>query len=128
MTGDQVSGNADRGARVGMQIGIVRGNVTYLEGPAAASAQNDLARQLGGQLEALRMAVEAALEREELTPEAAEAAHAELAAAAKAVPAAVRGDSRPLADRLQRVGEVLNGGLKVLAQLAAVVAAVKGIT
>lgn len=128
MTGDRVSNNANRGARVGMQIGIVHGPVTYQEGSAASGVRDDLAVQLAGQIEALRQAVQAALQREELTAGAAQAAQLELDAAAGEVPAAARGDSRGLIDRLHRVGEVLSGGLKVLAQLAAVVAAVKDIT
>jgi hypothetical protein len=128
MAGDQVSNSAYRGARVGMQIGVVHGPVTYHEGPAASGARDDLADQLAAQLEALRQAVQAALQREELTAEAAQAAQLELDAAAGGVPAAARGDNRGLIDRLHRVGDVLGGGLKVLAQLAAVVAAVKGIT
>lgn len=129
MTGDQVSINADRGARVGMQIGIVRGDVAYHEGPAAQGAgHEDLAGKLAEQIAALREAVQAALQREELTAEAAQAAQLELDAAVSEVPAAAQGDSRGLIDRLHRVGEVLSGGLKVLAQLAAVIAAVKGIT
>ncbi len=129
MTGDQVSINADRGARVGMQIGIVQGDVVYHEGPAApGTGREDLADKLAEQIAALREAVQAALQREELTAEAAQAAQLELDAAAGEVPAAAQGDCRGLIDRLHRVGEVLSGGLKVLAQLAAVIAAVKGIT
>lgn len=128
MTGDQVSSNAYGHARVGMQIGIVHGTVTYQEGQAAPAVTDERAGQLAAQLEALRLAIQAALQREELTPEAAEAARLELEAAASELPAAASGDSRGLIDRLHRVGEVLTGGLKVLAELAAVVAAVKGIT
>ena len=127
MTEDQVSIRADHGARVGMQIGIVRGNVITHEDPAAPLA-GDIAGRLAEQIEALRKAVQAALQREELTAEAAATAQLELDAAAREVPAAARGDNHALMDRLHRVGEVLSGGLKVLAQLAAVVAAVKGIT
>jgi hypothetical protein len=125
MTGDQVSINAASGARVGMQIGIVHGNVVHHEGPVVSG---DIADRLAEQIEVLREAVQAALQREELTAEAAQIAQLELDAAAREVPAAAEGDSRGLIDRLHRVGEVLSGGLKVLAQLAAVVAAVKGIT
>jgi hypothetical protein len=127
MTGDEVSINAASGARVGMQIGIVHGNVVHHEGPAA-TASGEIADRLAEQIEALREAVQAALQHEELTAETAQMVQLELDAAAREVPAAVQGDSRGLIDRLHRAGEMLSGGLKVLAQLAAVVAAVKGIT
>ena len=55
------------------------------------------------------------------------AAQRELEAAEEQVDAAARGDSRNLMEALHRVGEVLTGGLRVLAQLASVVATVKGI-
>jgi len=126
MTEDQVSIRAEHGARVGMQIGIVHGNVINNEVPSALAG--DVAGRLAEQIEALRKAVQAALQREELTAEAAATAQLELDPAAREVPAAARGDNRALIDRQQRVGEVLSGGLKVLAQLAPVVAAAKGIT
>ena len=128
MAGDQVSNNANAGARVGIQIGVVHGTVTYHEGPSASAFDSERADELAAHLEALRQAVQAALEREELTAEAAEAAQLELDAAAGEIPAAACGDSRGLTDRLHRVREVLTGGLKVLAELATVVAAVKGMT
>lgn len=125
MTAEQKSSNEASGhAQVGMQIGFLTGDVN----PVRHAAADDIARDLTARIEELRDAVRAALERAELSAEDAATADYELAAAADLVPDAARGDRRELMDRLRRVGEVLQKGLKVLAQLADVVATVKGMT
>jgi hypothetical protein len=107
-----------------MQIGFVGRDVNTGR-PAGA---DDSAGDLAARIEELREAVRALRARAELSDEAAAMAEHELAAAADLVPQAAGGDRRELMDRLRRVGEVLQKGLKVLAQLAEVVATVKGMT
>jgi hypothetical protein len=125
VTAEQKSSNKATGhAQVGMQIGFVTGDVN----PVRQAAADDIARDLTAQIEELREVVRALRARAELTDEAAATADYELAAAAELVPQAAGGDRRELMDRLRRVGEVLQKGLKVLAQLADVVATVKGLT
>ena len=124
MAGEQ---SADHGAHVGMQIGSVAGNVNQYNAPVMQAGHAEIAAQLAAQIEDLRKAVLAARQRDELSAEAAVAAQRELDAADEQVDAAARGDSRNLMEALHRVGEVLTGGLRVLAQLASVVATVKGI-
>jgi hypothetical protein len=125
VTAEQKSSNKASGhARVGMQIGFVGGDVN----PGRQAAADDIARDLTAKIEELRDAIRAASARAELSDEAAAAAEYELAAAADLVPQAAHGDGRELMDRLRRVGEVLQKGLQVLAQLADVVATAKGLT
>jgi hypothetical protein len=133
VTAEQKSTNKASGhAKVGMQIGFVGGDVNT--GPRASTddTATDLAAQieehLAAQIEELREAVRALRARAELTDEAASMADYELAAAVDLVPQAAGGDKRELMDRMRRVGEVLQQGLRVLAQVADVVSTVKRMT
>ncbi len=130
VTAEQKSSNKASGnAQVGAQFGFVSGNA-HVQGihSVRPGPGTDIASELAVMIDELKAAVAAAREREELSPSDADFAAAELAAAAELVPAAVRGDTTGLMERLRRVGEVLSKGLKVLAQLAEVVATVKGLT
>jgi hypothetical protein len=107
-----------------MQIGFVGRDVNSVRQTGADDSAGDLAAQI----EELREAVRALRARAELSDEAAATVDYELAAAADLVPQAADGDRRELMDRLRRAGEVLQKGLRVLAQLADVVATVKRMT
>lgn len=118
---------AEAGSYVGSQIGKHEGPLIQYSTPARELGADDIRRLLAEHIAELRHAIHAAEKRSELSPEASKAAQLELDAATAKVRSAERTDRSRLAAALDMMREALTGGLGILAQLAAVVTAVKGL-
>jgi hypothetical protein len=76
----------------------------------------------------LRPALFNARQRNELAPEVFAAAELELSTAERQLPAATEGDRGKLLGSLNRLRRHLDGSLGLAAQVATIIAAVKGLT
>ena len=119
--------SGDPGPRVVNNIGNVAGAINQYNAPVWQGGETgDLRRQLEEGLTELRRAILAAEQHNELSSAESRAALVQLDGATARVRASVK-DGRHLALTLGRIKDALSGGLGVLAQLAAVIAAVKGL-
>ena len=107
--------------RVGVQVGKLAGGVHQ-------HAEVLSAERLHQQLSELQQALLGAWQRNELAPAAFNAAQLELATAAEHVAAAAEGDRGKLLGSLKRLRRHLGGTLGLTAQVATIIAAVKGLT
>ncbi len=119
---------AEPGSHVGVQIAHLEGgDFNQVNVSVQQAGVEDLRRLLIEQIMELRHAISAAERRGELSSSDSQAAQQELDAATARVREATGADRSRLAATLGRVRGVLSGGLNVLGQLAAIVAAIKGL-
>ena len=107
-------------------IGNVEGNVNQYHAPVTQVSNDDLRKLVEECIAELRLAILAAERHNELSSADSKDALLQLEGATAKVRAS-RGDGRRLAQTLREIQTALSGGLGILTQLAAVVAAVKGL-
>jgi hypothetical protein len=117
---------AGENAQVGVQGNNVNGPFTVNFGRSHSQVAVDPALQeILGQLEQLRLAIAAAQQRTELARAASVTALQELETVTKDV--AAHGDKTRVLASLDRIRKPLAGALDLLAKLAAIMAAVRGL-
>lgn len=118
---------ADGNARVGMMIGRVGGSVYSTQRESRLDVSHIDRDLLMGRIAELRRDVTALQESNLLALEDASAAQYQLDMAEGTVEAAVNGDTAGLIGSLRRLRKPLAGAVDMLAKIADIVAAVKGI-
>jgi hypothetical protein len=119
--------NENSVGRIINNIGRVEGSFIQYNAPVEQGGNEDLRRRLEECVAELRNTIVSAEQRNELSSSDSKAAQLQLTAATTRVRAAVGTDRTRLTDALRRIQDALSGGLTILAQLAAVMSAVKGL-
>jgi hypothetical protein len=122
----QHAGGGESGQRVVNHIGHVAGPFNQYNAPVTQSSNDDVIPLLVEHIAALRRSIIAAQEGNELSSSDSKAALMQLEGATAKVRASRR-DRRHLSETLDQVRDALSGGLGILAQVAAVIAAIKGL-
>ncbi len=122
----QDTSGGEPGARVVNNIDHVAGSFNQYNAPVTQSGNDDVRKLVEDHITELRYAIVAAEQRNELSSADSKAALVQLDGATAKVRASGR-DRKRLAETLHQIHDALSGGLSIVAQLAAVIAAVKGL-